>query len=72
MIIIISSSNRIADTIFLAEPFDSHAIELTLFLWHMPANTTETVAEHSASCNHQSTCMPQPLFSAAPVPNVLP
>ena len=25
-----------------------HAIELILFLWHMPADTTETVAEHSA------------------------
>ena len=34
-----------------AEPFDSQAIELTLFLWHMPAlpaDTTERVAEHSA------------------------
>ena len=26
----------------------SHAIELTLFLWHTPADTTETVAEQSA------------------------
>ena len=26
----------------------SHAIELTLFLWHMPADATETVAEHRA------------------------
>ena len=25
----------------------SHAIKLTLFLWHMPADTIETVAEHS-------------------------
>ena len=25
----------------------SHAVELTLFLWHMLAGTTETVAEHS-------------------------
>ena len=32
-----------------------HAVELTLFLWHMP----EGVAEHSfLGCNHQSTCMP--------------
>ena len=32
-----------------------HAVELTLFLWHMP----EDVAEHSfVGCNHQSTCMP--------------
>ena len=31
-----------------------HAVELTLFLWHMP----EGVAEHSfLGCNHQSTCM---------------
>ena len=32
-------------------PYDrvnlSHAIELTMFLWHIPADTTETVAEHS-------------------------
>ena len=39
--------SNVMDTIFLAEPFDSHAIELTSFLWHMPADTTETVAEHS-------------------------
>ena len=25
----------------------SHAVELILFLWHMPADTTEGVAEHS-------------------------
>ena len=25
-----------------------NAIELTLFLWHMPDDATETVAEHSA------------------------
>ena len=32
-----------------------HAVELTLFLWHMP----EGVAEHSfLGCNNQSTCMP--------------
>ena len=32
-----------------------HAVELTLFLWHMP----EGVAEHSfLGCSHQSTCMP--------------
>ena len=31
------------------------AVELTLFLWHIP----EGVAEHSfLGCNHQSTCMP--------------
>ena len=48
-----------------------HAVELTLFMWHMP----EGVVEHSfLGCNHQSTCMPQlqPLCSAALVPNVLP
>ena len=27
---------------------DSHAVEMTSFLWHMPAGTTEFVAEHSA------------------------
>ena len=52
----------------------SHAIELTSFLWHMPDDTTEPVAEHSARLqrrSHQSTCMPQlqPLCSAALVPN---
>ena len=26
----------------------SHAVEFTLFLWHMPADNTETVAKHSA------------------------
>ena len=26
-----------------------HAIELTLFLWHMPDDATEGVAEHSSS-----------------------
>ena len=32
-----------------------HAVELTLFMWHMP----EGVAEHSfLGCNHQPTCMP--------------
>ena len=41
---------NVMDTIFLAEHFDSKAIELTLFQWHtcMPADTTETVAEYSA------------------------
>ena len=27
---------------------ESNAIELTLFMWHTPADTTEAVAEHSA------------------------
>ena len=27
---------------------DSHAIELTLFLWHMPDDATEGVAKHSS------------------------
>ena len=32
-----------------------HAVELTLFLWHM----SEGVVEHSfLGCSHQSTCMP--------------
>ena len=50
----------------------SHAIELTLFLWHMPDDATEGVAD--LGCNHQSICMPQlqPLCFAALVPNVLP
>ena len=49
-----------------------YAVELTLFMWHIP----ERVAEHSfLDCNHQTTCMPmqlQSLCSAALVPNVLP
>ena len=36
-----------------------HAVELTLFLWHIP----EGVAEQSfLGCNHQSTCMPSYSF----------
>ena len=36
-------------------PVTEHAVELTLFLWHMP----EGVAKRSfLGCNHQSTCMP--------------
>ena len=27
---------------------ESHAIELTLFMWHMPDDATEGVAEHSS------------------------
>ena len=30
----------------------SHAIELTLFVWHMPQYTTESVAKHSSKPNH--------------------
>ena len=35
------------------------AIELTSFLWHMPDDVTEGVAEHSSRlqvCNHQFAC----------------
>ena len=38
----------------------------------MQDDATEGVAEHSfLGCNHQSTCVPQPLCSAALVPNLL-
>ena len=47
-----------------------HAVELTLFLWHMP----ESVAEHSfVGCNLPSICIPSYslLCSVALIPNVL-
>ena len=52
----------------------SHAFELTLFLWHMPVDATEGVAEHSSRLQPSSICMPQlqSLCSAALVPNVIP
>ena len=41
---------------------ESHAVELTLFLWHKPDDTTEPVAEHNARL--------QPLINLhAPVTN---
>ena len=47
---------------------------MTLFLWHMPDDATEGVAEHKSRLQSQSICMPllQLLCSAALVPNVLP
>ena len=57
----------------------SHAIELTLLLWHMPDDATDSVSlkvwpNTALGCNHRSICMPQlqPLCSATLVPNVLP
>ena len=51
----------------------SHAIELTLFLWHMPDDAAEGVAEHSSRLQPSVNLhAPQLLCSAALVPNVLP
>ena len=52
----------------------SHAIELTLFLWHMPDEATEGVAENSSRLQPSINLHAQlePLCSAALVPNVLP
>ena len=43
----------------------SWLVALYFYLWHMPDDATDDVAEHNAlGCNHQSTCMPQlhPLY----------
>ena len=36
----------------------SYAVELTLFLWHTPADIAELWSNTAQGCNHQSTCMP--------------
>ena len=51
----------------------SHAIESTLFLWHMPDDTTESVAKQSSSLQPLNNwkLQLQPLCSIALVNNVL-
>ena len=43
-----AASDVVEDTNFCWALRQRYAIELTSFLWHVPADTTETVTEHSA------------------------
>ena len=40
----------------------SHAMELTLFLWHLPDDTTESITEHSSRLQPSINCKPNTIL----------